>query len=65
MPAFSGPGIALRDVHLGENFGAVVDARGDVYMWGEDITDVETGDSPAEGLKKCLVDLVRLAADAI
>ena len=28
-------GVALRDLALHENYGACVDAKGDVYQWGE------------------------------
>lgn len=53
----SGPGLAFRDVKMEQDYGAVVDARGDVYLWGRGITD---GDSSKGGLKPCLRNMVSL-----
>lgn len=52
----SGPGMAFRDLKMEQDYGAVVDARGDVYLWGRGITD---GDESKGGLKHCLQGLVR------
>jgi hypothetical protein len=53
--ALSGPGVALRDVTLTPTYGAAVDAKGDVYLWGKSVGADEEG-----ALRKCLVGLVSL-----
>lgn len=48
--------MAFREIKMERDYGAVVDARGDVYLWGRGITD---GDESKGGLKRCLQGLVR------
>ncbi|CDZ97626.1 FOG: RCC1 domain [Phaffia rhodozyma] len=59
VAALSGPGVAFRDLTMEETYGAVVDAAGDLYMWGKKISDgeIEKVQSTSGGLKRCLVGL--------